>query len=124
MAALELVGLADRAKHLPNQMSGGQQQRVAVARSLVMSPSLILADEPTGNLDSHSTDEVLAILDRLNLAGRTIVVITHEDHVANHAGRAVHMRDGEIVADSPTDRGAARLATDYRADQGAWEVRP
>lgn len=99
MAALELVGLADRAHHLPNQMSGGQQQRAAVARSLVMAPSLILADEPTGNLDSESTDEVLAVFDRVHAAGRTIVVITHEDHVANHAERAIHMRDGAVVSD-------------------------
>ncbi len=100
MAALELVGLADRAGHLPNQMSGGQQQRAAVARALVMSPSLILADEPTGNLDSASTDEVMAVLDQVHRSGRTIVVITHEDHVASHASRAIHIRDGLITADS------------------------
>lgn len=100
LAALELVGLVDRAHHLPNQMSGGQQQRVAVARSLVMAPSLILADEPTGNLDSHSTDEVLAVFDDVHSRGRTIVVITHEDHVAAHAGRRVQMSDGLVVQDS------------------------
>ncbi len=104
MAALELVGLADRAGHHPNQLSGGQQQRAAVARSLVMTPSLILADEPTGNLDSESTDEVLAVFDQVHRAGRTIVVITHEDHVADHAQRTIHMRDGRIVA---ADRSAA-----------------
>ncbi len=103
MAALELVGLADRAGHMPNQMSGGQQQRAAVARSLVMSPSLILADEPTGNLDSASTDEVLAVFDRVHRSGRTIVVITHEDHVASHASRAIHIRDGLIISDSARD---------------------
>ena len=99
LVALELVGLADRAGHHPNQMSGGQQQRAAVARSLVMSPSLILADEPTGNLDSESTDEVLAVFDQVHKSGRTIVVITHEDHVASHVERAIHMRDGLIVSD-------------------------
>ena len=107
MAALELVGLSDRAGHHPNAISGGQQQRAAVARSLVMSPSLILADEPTGNLDSESTDEVLAVFDQVHRAGRTIVVITHEDHVAAHAARAIHMRDGLIVSDEPTRQVAA-----------------
>ena len=105
MAALELVGMADRVHHRPNELSGGQQQRVAVARSLVMSPSLVLADEPTGNLDSESTDEVLAVLDQLNGMGRTIVVITHEDHVVRHARRRVEMRDGVIVADEPVGAG-------------------
>ena len=98
-AALELVGLATRAHHRPQQLSGGQQQRVAFARALVMTPSLILADEPTGNLDSESTDEVLVLLDRLSRDGRTIVVITHEDHVVTHTRRRVEMRDGHIVAD-------------------------
>jgi putative ABC transport system ATP-binding protein len=107
MAALELVGLADRAGHLPNQMSGGQQQGAAVARALVMSPSLILADEPTGNLDSESTDEVMAVFDQVHRSGRTIVVITHEDHVANHASRAIRMRDGRIISDSADGRAVA-----------------
>ncbi|GJF29378.1 macrolide ABC transporter ATP-binding protein [Kitasatospora sp. NE20-6] len=99
LAALALVGLADRAGHKPNQLSGGQQQRVAVARALVTSPAMLLADEPTGNLDSRSTEEVLAIIDGLNASGRTVVVITHEDEVARHAKRVVRLVDGEIVHD-------------------------
>ena len=99
MAALDLVGLADRTHHLPNELSGGQQQRVAVARALVTSPSLVLADEPTGNLDSASTEEVLIVLDHLNVVGRTIVVITHEDLVAAHTKRTIELLDGMIVSD-------------------------
>jgi putative ABC transport system ATP-binding protein len=99
-AALALVGLADRAGHEPNQLSGGQQQRVAVARALVTAPALVLADEPTGNLDSHSTAEVLSVLDRLNQSGRTIVLITHEPDVADHARRLIRLVDGEVVTDT------------------------
>ena len=99
MAALTLVGLADRADHRPNELSGGQQQRVAVARALVTAPAMLLADEPTGNLDSRSTDDVLAIVDRLNAAGRTIVVITHEDEVARHAKRMIRLVDGQVYED-------------------------
>ena len=98
-AALELVGLADRADHLPNALSGGQQQRVAIARALVTDPAIVLADEPTGNLDSASTDDVLGILEQLSGAGRTVVVITHEDEVAARAQRVVHIRDGLLVSD-------------------------
>jgi putative ABC transport system ATP-binding protein len=99
LAALDVVGLADRARHEPNQLSGGQQQRVAVARALVTEPALVLADEPTGNLDSRSTDDVLAVFDQLNAAGRTIVLITHEQAVARHARRVVTLFDGQIAED-------------------------
>ncbi|MDR0432627.1 MAG: ABC transporter ATP-binding protein [Bifidobacteriaceae bacterium] len=98
MAALELVGLAHRVTHLPAQLSGGQQQRVAVARALVNSPSLILADEPTGNLDSASAAQVLDVLRDIHAAGRTIILITHDHDVASHADRIAHMKDGRIVA--------------------------
>ncbi|SEG69425.1 putative ABC transport system ATP-binding protein [Thermomonospora echinospora] len=99
LAALELVGLGDRVRHEPNELSGGQQQRVAVARALVTAPALLLADEPTGNLDTRSTRDVLDILGRLNARGRTIVLITHEDEVAAHARRVVRLVDGRIVED-------------------------
>jgi putative ABC transport system ATP-binding protein len=97
--ALERVGLADRIHHRPSQLSGGQQQRVAIARAIATDPVLLLADEPTGALDSHSTTEVLSLFDDLNAAGRTLVVITHEDEVARHAKRVLHMQDGRIRSD-------------------------
>ncbi|MFK4085484.1 ABC transporter ATP-binding protein [Kribbella sp. NPDC020789] len=100
--ALELVGLADRAGHRPNQLSGGQQQRVAIARALATGPRILLADEPTGNLDAHSTDEVLGMFDELNAAGRTVVVITHENEVAARARRLIQVADGRIVRDEVT----------------------
>jgi putative ABC transport system ATP-binding protein len=99
LAALDMVGLADRVRHFPQQLSGGQQQRVALARALVTEPTMLLADEPTGNLDSQSTDDVLDILDRLWAHQRTIVVITHEESVAARAGRVLAVRDGLVVSD-------------------------
>ena len=97
-SALERLGVGDRVDHEPTELSGGQQQRVAVARALVTEPALILADEPTGNLDSHSGAEVLAVLRELHAAGRTIVLITHDAEVASAAQRQVHIRDGQIAA--------------------------
>jgi putative ABC transport system ATP-binding protein len=106
LAALTRVGLSDRAGHLPSQLSGGQQQRVAIARAIATDPVLLLADEPTGALDSRSTDEVLALFDRLNATGRTLVVITHEEEVAAHAKRVLRMQDGKVLS----DRRAAAVA--------------
>jgi putative ABC transport system ATP-binding protein len=99
LAALAMVGLGDRTGHLPSQLSGGQQQRVAVARALVTAPALILADEPTGNLDSVASADLLAVLDGLNVTGRTVVMITHEHDVADHAKRQIALTDGQIVHD-------------------------
>ena len=98
-AALTSMGMADRLHHQPSELSGGQQQRAAVARAIVTNPSLILADEPTGNLDSHSTEDVLAIFARLNEEARTVVLITHEPDVAGQARRVIRLSDGEIVED-------------------------
>jgi putative ABC transport system ATP-binding protein len=99
LEALDMVGLGHRANHQPQELSGGQQQRVAIARALVTNPTLVLADEPTGNLDSESTEEILAIFDGLAAAGRTIVIITHEEHVAERAHRVLAVSDGLIVVD-------------------------
>jgi len=97
---LDLVGLSDRASHRPNELSGGQQQRVAVARALTMNPPLLLADEPTGNLDSTASADIMAMFDALHDEGRTIVLITHEDSVADHAHRVVRVSDGQIISDA------------------------
>ena len=98
--SLEKVGLANRAHHRPAEMSGGQQQRVAIARAIAARPPIILADEPTGNLDTRSGDDVMAILRALNAEGHTVILITHDTEIAASAGRTVHIRDGKIVADS------------------------
>ena len=95
----ELVGLGDRLSHRPAQLSGGQQQRVAIARSLVNDPYFILADEPTGNLDSHTTEEILRLFQELNDNGKTIIIVTHEDEVSIHTRRVVRLRDGQIQSD-------------------------
>jgi putative ABC transport system ATP-binding protein len=104
VGALAAVGMEDRLHHLPSELSGGQQQRAAVARAIVTDPAIVLADEPTGNLDSHSTEEILAIFDRLNAEGRTVVLITHETDVAARARRVVRLADGRVLSDEPTVR--------------------
>ncbi len=110
IGALERVGLGERLDHQPSELSGGQQQRVAIARALVTSPALVLADEPTGNLDTRTTIEVMALFQELNAEGVTIVLVTHEPEVAVYAKRIVEMRDGRIVRDEPVKN--RRLAVD------------
>jgi putative ABC transport system ATP-binding protein len=105
--ALGRVGLSDRMQHRPNELSGGQRQRVAIARALVNQPSILLADEPTGNLDSTTSEEILALFEGLHREGQTIVLVTHEHDIAEHALRQVHLKDGRVERDFVTDGGAA-----------------
>jgi putative ABC transport system ATP-binding protein len=109
--ALEAVGLGDRMHHRPNEMSGGQRQRVAIARALVNNPSILLADEPTGNLDSRTGEEIMALVDKLHADGNTLILVTHEDDLAKRAARVIRLRDGRIVSDTwNTAEGARRPA--------------
>jgi len=101
--AMKTVGLGDRMRHRPNQLSGGQKQRVAIARALINKPSILLADEPTGNLDSATTDEILGLFDELHRSGQTIILVTHEPDVARHARRIIRMKDGRVQSDLPVD---------------------
>jgi putative ABC transport system ATP-binding protein len=103
--ALFKVGLQDRMYHKPNELSGGQRQRVAIARALVNNPSIILADEPTGNLDSKTGDEIMELFDNLHSLGNTIILVTHEDFIAEHAHRTIRLRDGLVESDKPTEKG-------------------
>jgi putative ABC transport system ATP-binding protein len=109
--ALEKVGLGSRMHHQPNELSGGQRQRVAIARALVNDPSILLADEPTGNLDSTTSEEIMALFDELHQGGNTVVLVTHEPDIAEHAWRKVMLKDGEVVSDQATARADRAVAT-------------
>lgn len=114
---LDRVGLGGRIKHRPNQLSGGEKQRVAIARALVCEPTILMADEPTGNLDSTTSESIMSLFDQLHREGQTIILVTHEEHVARHARRIIRMRDGKIYSDGPRDQGPAdEPATDKDAE--------
>ncbi|MBO5721621.1 MAG: ABC transporter ATP-binding protein [Lentisphaeria bacterium] len=106
LAALEQVGIADRAGHQPSQLSGGQQQRVAIARALINRPPLLFADEPTGNLDSHTSVEVMEMFSRLNAEGITVILVTHSEEIANYAKRIIHVSDGQVISGAFKSKGA------------------
>lgn len=124
LKALGIVGLGDRADHKPNQLSGGQQQRVAIARALANQPALLLADEPTGNLDSHTSIEIMGVFQKLNDQGITIVMVTHELDVAQYTKRMIVMRDGKVVGDSPVAKrsNAEKESTRLQAEQKAAQL--
>jgi len=109
--ALTIVGLQDRMRHKPNQLSGGQKQRVAIARALVNRPAILLADEPTGNLDSATSEEILALFDQLYKDGQTIIMVTHEADVARHARRIIRMKDGKVQSDLSVEKDAVSTTT-------------